>query len=82
MQKESGFWQTVLKVELADIAFAVDSILAAVALAVTLLELSFLPSAAGRRSVSRYFSRRRNRFNHYAFLCINVRILTENQAGP
>jgi predicted tellurium resistance membrane protein TerC len=32
----SGFWQTVLKVELADIAFAVDSILAAVALAVTL----------------------------------------------
>ncbi len=35
-QKESGFWQTVLKVELADIAFAVDSILAAVALAVTL----------------------------------------------
>jgi YkoY family integral membrane protein len=34
--KQSGFWATVLKVELADIAFAVDSILAAVALAVTL----------------------------------------------
>jgi YkoY family integral membrane protein len=34
--KESGFWMTVLKVELADIAFAVDSILAAVALAVSL----------------------------------------------
>ena len=34
--KKSGFWMTVLKVELADIAFAVDSILAAVALAVTL----------------------------------------------
>jgi YkoY family integral membrane protein len=33
---KSGFWGTVLKVELADIAFAVDSILAAVALAVTL----------------------------------------------
>lgn len=32
----SGFWLTVLKVELADIAFAVDSILAAVALALTL----------------------------------------------
>jgi len=32
----SGFWLTVLKVEIADIAFAVDSILAAVALAVTL----------------------------------------------
>jgi YkoY family integral membrane protein len=35
-KKESGFWMTVLKVEIADIAFAVDSILAAVALAVTL----------------------------------------------
>lgn len=35
-KKGSGFWFTVLKVEIADIAFAVDSILAAVALAVTL----------------------------------------------
>ncbi|WP_316569429.1 TerC family protein [Neobacillus sp. YIM B06451] len=35
-KKQSGFWGTVLKIELADIAFAVDSILAAVALAVTL----------------------------------------------
>lgn len=34
--KGSNFWLTVLKVELADIAFAVDSILAAVALAVAL----------------------------------------------
>ncbi|RSD29465.1 TerC family protein [Mesobacillus subterraneus] len=34
--KKSGFWVTVLKVEVADIAFAVDSILAAVALAVVL----------------------------------------------
>ncbi|WP_138420245.1 TerC family protein [Aquibacillus sediminis] len=34
--KGSGFWMTVVKVELADIAFAVDSILAAVALAVAL----------------------------------------------
>ncbi|RSL31686.1 hypothetical protein D7Z54_19805 [Salibacterium salarium] len=32
----AGFWGTVVKVEVADIAFAVDSILAAVALAVTL----------------------------------------------
>lgn len=32
----SSFWLTVLKVELADIAFAIDSMLAAVALAVTL----------------------------------------------
>ncbi|MFJ7697816.1 TerC family protein [Lysinibacillus fusiformis] len=35
-KKQSGFWMTVVKVELADIAFAVDSILAAVAIAVTL----------------------------------------------
>lgn len=34
--KGSSFWLTVLKVEIADIAFAVDSILAAVALAVVL----------------------------------------------
>ncbi|GHH96812.1 TerC family protein [Neobacillus kokaensis] len=34
--KKSGFWMTVLKVEIADIAFAVDSILAAVAMAVVL----------------------------------------------
>ncbi|MBM7586593.1 YkoY family integral membrane protein [Bacillus pakistanensis] len=34
--KGSGFWTSVLKVELADIAFAIDSMLAAVALAVTL----------------------------------------------
>lgn len=38
-KKASGFWLTVLKVELADIAFAVDSILAAVAIAVTLPSL-------------------------------------------
>ena len=35
-RKQSSFWITVLKVELADIAFAIDSMLAAVALAVTL----------------------------------------------
>jgi len=39
----SGFWMTVLKVELADIAFAVDSILAAVALAVTLRPTNLPP---------------------------------------
>lgn len=38
-RKKSGFWMTVLKVELADIAFALDSMLAAVALAVTLPEI-------------------------------------------
>ncbi|MBB6445048.1 TerC family protein [Bacillus benzoevorans] len=38
-KKQSSFWITVLKVELADIAFAIDSILAAVALGVTLPEL-------------------------------------------
>ncbi|MGP7819151.1 TerC family protein [Niallia sp. 01092] len=35
-RKQSSFWVTVLKVELADIAFAIDSMLAAVALAITL----------------------------------------------
>lgn len=35
-KKGSGFWTTVIKVEVADIAFAIDSILAAVALAVAL----------------------------------------------
>lgn len=32
----SGFWMTVLKVEVADIAFAIDSMLAAIAIALTL----------------------------------------------
>ncbi|MRX73282.1 hypothetical protein GJU40_14130 [Bacillus lacus] len=45
-KKESGFWGTVLKVELADMAFAVDSILAAVALAMT-LPATNLPSIGG-----------------------------------
>ena len=35
-KKGSGFWMTVFKVELADIAFAIDSMLAAVAIAMTL----------------------------------------------
>lgn len=46
VKKGSGFWMTVFKVELADIAFAVDSILAAVALAVTLPNTP-LPSIGG-----------------------------------
>lgn len=45
-QKGAGFWTTVLKVELADIAFAVDSILAAVALAMALPQTS-LPQIGG-----------------------------------
>ncbi|WP_456276788.1 TerC family protein [Bacillus sp. AK128] len=45
-KKKSGFWMTVLKVELADIAFAIDSILAAVALAVTLPNTN-LPTIGG-----------------------------------
>ncbi|OCA87535.1 hypothetical protein A8F94_06610 [Bacillus sp. FJAT-27225] len=44
--KKSGFWGTVFKVELADIAFAVDSILAAVALAVSLPKTN-LPQIGG-----------------------------------
>ncbi|MCZ2971281.1 hypothetical protein NYY93_30105, partial [Acinetobacter baumannii] len=35
-KKQENFWWTVFKVEVADIAFAVESILAAVALAMTL----------------------------------------------
>ncbi|MGM0901882.1 MAG: TerC family protein [Bacillota bacterium] len=45
-KKKSGFWATVLKVEVADIAFAVDSILAAVALAMTLPNTN-LPQIGG-----------------------------------
>lgn len=45
-KKKSGFWMTVLKVEVADIAFAIDSILAAVALAMTLPETP-LPNIGG-----------------------------------
>lgn len=45
-KKQENFWVTVLKVELADIAFAVDAILAAVALAVMLPETS-LPQIGG-----------------------------------
>lgn len=45
-EKKSGFWATVFKVELADIAFAVDSILAAVALAVSLPNTN-LPNIGG-----------------------------------
>jgi YkoY family integral membrane protein len=46
IRKTSGFWMTVFKVELADIAFAVDSILAAVALAVVLPDTP-LPNIGG-----------------------------------
>lgn len=42
----SGFWATVLKVEIADVAFAADSILAAVALAVSLPRTT-LPAIGG-----------------------------------
>lgn len=46
VKKGAGFWPTVLKVEVADIAFAVDSILAAVALAMTLPNTN-LPAIGG-----------------------------------
>jgi YkoY family integral membrane protein len=46
VKKGSGFWATVIKAELADIAFAVDAILAAVALAVT-LPATNLPTIGG-----------------------------------
>lgn len=44
--KGDGFWMTVLKVEIADIAFAADSILAAIALALTLPSTD-LPTIGG-----------------------------------
>ncbi|WP_163652377.1 TerC family protein [Listeria sp. PSOL-1] len=40
-KKGSGFWMTVFKVEVADVAFAIDSMLAAVALAITLPKTGF-----------------------------------------
>jgi len=43
---KASLWRTIIKVELTDIAFAVDSILAAVAIAVSLPETS-LPSLGG-----------------------------------
>lgn len=46
VKKGSSFWTTVIKVEVADIAFAVDSILAAVALAVALPDTP-LPNIGG-----------------------------------
>jgi len=45
-RKTGGFWSTVLKVELADMAFAVDSILAAVAMSVVLPQTP-LPDIGG-----------------------------------
>ncbi|MDN3015246.1 TerC family protein [Paenibacillus sp. BSR1-1] len=46
VRKGGGFWRTVFLVELADIAFAVDSILAAVAMAVVLPDTP-LPAIGG-----------------------------------
>ncbi|PED09568.1 TerC family protein [Bacillus pseudomycoides] len=40
LKKKSGFWLTVLKVEVTDTAFAIDSILAAVALTLTITPLN------------------------------------------
>ncbi|SDL09468.1 MULTISPECIES: TerC family protein [Bacillales] len=52
-KKGSGFWMTVFKVELADIAFAVDSILAAAAIALALPEIGgdFFGVNAGQYTV-------------------------------
>lgn len=46
VKKGPGFWPTVAKIGVADIAFAIDSVLAAVALAVTLPETT-LPNFGG-----------------------------------
>jgi YkoY family integral membrane protein len=45
-KKQSGFWMTVFKVEVADVAFAVDSILAAFALGMSLRQTN-LPKIGG-----------------------------------
>ena len=80
-KKQSGFWMTVFKVEVADIAFAVDSILAAVALGVTLPELP-IPGYwwhewwTFHRDICRWFYR----INHYAFCCKYVRQATGQKA--
>ena len=68
-KKQSGFWMTVLKVEVADIAFAVDSILAAVALAVTLPIIPNIGEFGGMHAghFARYFCRRIYRFSDHAF---------------
>lgn len=52
-QKGGGFWMTVFKVELADIAFAIDSILAAAAIALALPEIGgdFFGVNAGQYTV-------------------------------
>lgn len=52
-KKGSGFWMTVFKVELADIAFAIDSILAAAAIALALPEVGgdFFGVNAGQYTV-------------------------------
>ena len=47
--KQSGFWPTVIKVELADIAFAVDSILAAVAIIPSASQCGQTKKTAGER---------------------------------
>src|SRR5699024_8478463 len=51
--KGSGFWMTVLKVDLADIAFAIDSFLAAAAIALALPEVGgdFFGVNAGQYTV-------------------------------
>ncbi|WP_414044281.1 TerC family protein [Macrococcus animalis] len=53
LPKGSGFWMTVLKVEAADIAFAIDSMLAAIAIAITLPEVGpdFMGLNAGQFTV-------------------------------
>ena len=72
-RKKSGFWMTVLKVELADIAFALDSMLAAVALAVTLPELGnfHIGGINGGQFVS-YVIRWNYRIDYHAFCCATV----------
>ena len=77
-RKQSGFWMTVVKVELADIAFALDSMLAAVALAVTLPELGNFDIGGinGGQFIVMLLGGI-NRLSHHAICCTSICCLLE-----
>ena len=66
-----SFWGTVLKIEFADIAFAIDSMLAALAIAVTLPKVGIHFGGYGLRSVRSHVPR----WNDWCYsnaLCSNM----------
>ena len=73
-RKQSGFWMTVVKVELADIAFALDSMLAAVALAVTFRSLvTFDIGGINGGQFTVMLIRWYYWLSHHAFCCTSIR---------